>query len=160
MQPNQIAKPFDFNDPNEDSIQLAHELARVVVEKNGIAVAAPQIGLDLRVLALKTNPIIIAFNPVLLDSSEDMITMEEGTLSLPGFAIKVKRPDAIKVRFTEANKNVRTEFYMGLTARYFLQALDYLDGITPTQRAHPVHKQQAQTEKKKNDRKNPSNISS
>lgn len=147
------AKPFDFLDEKEDAIQLAQELARVVVEKNGIAVAAPQIGINYRVLALKSNPIIVAFNPIMVEVSEDTETLEEGTLSLPGFAIKVKRPDAIKVRFTEANGNVRTEFFMGLTARYFQQAMDYLDGITPTQRAHPVHKDQANKEKKQNERK-------
>lgn len=142
-QPKMLALPFDFLDPEENPVDLAYFLAEYLLSHNGITVAAPTAGFPYRVLAVRSNPIIVAFNPKIIEVSEDEETMEEAVIDRPGYIVKVKRPDAIKVRFTEANGNVRTEFYMGLTARYFQQAIDTLDGIPITKRASPVHKEQA-----------------
>ena len=99
---------FNFDDPQTDPIELAHDLAQTMIHNNGIGLSANQIGLPYRAFAIKANPIIVCFNPRLVDVSSGTEIMEEGCLSFPGLIVKVKRPVMIKVRYAEPNGNVVT----------------------------------------------------
>lgn len=135
---------FDFSNPPIDPIELAHDLAQTMLDKNGMGLAANQLGLPYRVFAIKANPILVCFNPIIVDESlSNQIYLEEGCLSFPGLIVKVKRPAKIKVRYTEPNSETVTKTFEGLTARIFQHELDHLDGIVFTQRAHKIHLEQA-----------------
>lgn len=152
----EIYKPvlkFDFTTPPTDPVELVKHLSQVMVENNGIGLSANQLGLPYRVFVMKSNPIIACFNPMIVDQGEDHVVMEEGCLSFPNLFVKIKRPTIIKVRFTEANGNVRTETFDGMTARIFQHEFDHLNGITMMNMANPYHRQQALQRKKKHDRK-------
>lgn len=144
---------FDFDNPPTDPIQLAHDLAETMLSENGMGIAANQMGLPYRVFAIKSDPIIVCFNPRVVDSSEETVYLEEGCLSFPNLFIKIKRPATVKVRYTEPNGNVVTTTFGGLTARVFQHELDHLDGIAFQRQASALELQRAKQKKKKLDRK-------
>ena len=135
---------FDFSIEHEHTpVEIAEALVKYMVDHNGIGLAANQLGLPYRAFAMKTQPNTVCFNPLIVDRSAEVVTMEEGCLSYPGLIIKVKRPQAIKVRFTQPNGEVRTKKFTGMTSRVFQHELDHLNGIVFYRRANDFHKDQA-----------------
>ena len=134
---------FDFNNPPTDPIQLAHDLAETMIANNGLGLSANQIGLPYRAFAVMAEKIIVFFNPKIVDYSEETIYMEEGCLSYPNLFIKVKRPQKIKIRYTEPNGNTVTKTFNGLTARVIQHEYDHMEGVVHLQRANRIHKEQA-----------------
>lgn len=130
---------FDFASPPTDPIELAKDLFETMLHHNGIGLAANQCGLPYRVIAIASNPGIVAFNPRIVDKTTEEVYLDEGCLTFPGLGLKVKRPSAIKVRYTEPNGNTVTQKFTGMTARIFLHEYDHLEGIKFTQRANRVH---------------------
>lgn len=147
----QKTERFDFSNPPYDPVELAHRLTQTMISKGGVGLAAPQIGLPYRAFALKSNPVLVCFNPIVVDASSEEVEMEEGCLSFPGLILKVKRPKIIKVRFTLPNGETRTEKFIGMTARIFLHELDHLNGILFTSKVGKVTLEMAK--KKANKRK-------
>lgn len=144
----QRVEQFDFTNPPTDPIQLAHDLAETMLANNGIGLSANQIGLPYRAFAIKSEQIIVCFNPKIVDYSEETIYLEEGCLSYPNLFIKVKRPQKIKIRYTEPNGNVVTKIFSGLTARVVLHEYDHMEGIVHIQRANRIHLEQARKRQK------------
>lgn len=144
----QKLEEFDFSNPPTDPIQLAHDLAETMLDNNGLGLSANQIGLPYRAFAIKAEKIIVCFNPKIVDYSEETIYLEEGCLSYPDLYIKVKRPQTIKIRYTEPNGNTLTTIFSGLTARVALHEFDHLEGITYLQRANRFHIEQGKKNKK------------
>lgn len=144
---------FNFAAPPVDPLDLVSNLAETMLENNGIGLAANQCGLPYRVFVLLSNEIIPCFNPKIVDSSKEMIVLEEGCLSYPGLSVKVKRPRRIKVRYTEPNGNTITRTFDGLTARVFQHELSHLNGIVHINEASFIHKKQALTRWKQMKRK-------
>lgn len=95
---------------------------------NGVGLAANQIGIPYRVIAVRGVPVIVAFNPIIVDVSQQTQEMEEGCLTYPGFSCKVTRPVAIKVRYANPNGEVSTHKYTGMTARIFQHEIEHLEG--------------------------------
>ncbi len=100
----------------------------------GIGLAAPQVGVGLRmaVIDLATNDIrapLVIVNPEIMAASADLRVHEEGCLSLPHQFADVSRPARIKVRFEDA-QGVRQEIEAdGLLATCLQHEIDHLDGI-------------------------------
>ena len=110
---------FDFSNPPVNPIQLAKDLAKTMIASKGIGLAANQIGMPHRAFALATNPVIVCFNPRIVDVSEEKIELEEGCLSYPGLLLKIVRPRRIKVRYQYPNGEVVTQVFHDMTARIF-----------------------------------------
>lgn len=144
----QRIEQFDFSNPPTDPIQLAHDLAETMLANNGLGLSANQIGLPYRAFAIKAEKIIVCFNPRIVDYSEETIYLEEGCLSYPNLFIKVKRPQKIKIRYTEPNGNTLTKTFNGLTARVIQHEYDHLEGISHIQRANRIHIEQARKKMK------------
>lgn len=138
----QPLEDFDFSNPPIDPVQLATDLAEVMLSAKGVGLSANQVGMPYRVFVMATSPQITAcFNPRIVDRSSDSVMMVEGCLSYPGLAVKIARPSALKVRFTMPNGETVTQKYTGLTARIFQHELDHMDGIVYLDRAKPLAKQ-------------------
>lgn len=143
-------KPFDFANPPFDPIEFAHEIIKFMYEKNGIGLAANQIGLDLRIFALRAAPQnFVCFNPRIVWKSAEEITLEEGCLTYPNLIVKVKRPAYIRARFWMPNGEVKTEKFIGMTARCFQHEFDHLEGIVFYEKANRYHRDQAFKRRKK-----------
>lgn len=147
-------EPFSFSDPPIDPIELAKDLYETLMETKYLGLSAPQVGLPYRVFALRTTPGIVCFNPKIVDRSNEELLLDEMSMTHEHLIVPVKRPKKIKVRFTLPNGEVKTEVFDGMTARYFMHHLDYLDGVVYTQRANKLHYQRALRKKKIFDRQN------
>jgi len=138
-----VAQPFDFTNPPVDPIQLAKDLTETMISNDGLGLAANQVGLSYRVFVLTGEKIYACFNPRIVDFSSEQILLQEGCLSFPGLAVKIKRPRMIKVRFTMPNGVTETMKFDGLTSRCFQHELDHLNGLCHLDLAKPFHKEKA-----------------
>jgi peptide deformylase len=100
----------------------------------GIGLAAPQVGVGLRLTIVdlmpddKSDPITL-INPEVVARSEKLATREEGCLSLPGQYADVTRPAWVTVRYTDANGARRQIEAEGLLAACVQHEIDHLDGV-------------------------------
>ena len=112
------------------SIQrLIDDMVETMLEAPGVGLAAPQVGLSLRVIVVKadenTHQLV---NPEVVKRSGSQVGYE-GCLSYPGWVGEVERAEQVVVKGrNRAGKEVRVKAD-GLTARAFLHELDHLDGI-------------------------------
>ena len=100
----------------------------------GIGLAAPQIGLSLRLAVIDIprdgarQPMVLV-NPEIIAASKEMAPREEGCLSLPGQYAEVTRPVQVKVRYLDAQA-IRQEIEAdGLLATCLQHEIDHLDGV-------------------------------
>lgn len=147
MEPSPLLKQkmerFDFSNPPIDPSELARQLTEMMLKENGIGLAANQLGLPFNVFVIKSNPVICAFNPKVVDYIGEEVYMDEGCLSYPGLIVKIKRPEGIRIRFTQPNGETITREYHGMTARIVQHEMDHLDGIVFYERANKIHKDRA-----------------
>ena len=112
---------------------VAQRMIQLMHEAPGIGLAAPQVGLALRMfVANATGELqddLIVINPVLSDLSKDSEEREEGCLSLPDVNGSIRRPRAITVDAFGPNGEPFRCRAEDLLARIFQHENDHLDGI-------------------------------
>lgn len=140
---------FDFANPPCHPVELYEAMGNFMVEKGGVGLAAPQVGLPYRFFVIASNPIIGCFNPIIVHASAEKSILEEGCLSFPGVVLKIKRPQKIRVRYTEPNGNIVTKSFEGITARVFQHELDHLDGIIFKNHISPLKRSMAEAKARK-----------
>jgi peptide deformylase len=146
-----LCKPFDFLNPPFDPIEFSQNLVKFMYEKNGLGLAANQVGIPYRIFAMRAAPEnFVCFNPRIVMPGTDQIVLEEGCLTFPGLLVKIKRSQHIKVRFQIPNGDTLTKQFTGLSARIFQHELDHLDGVVYYQRANKFHREQAMKRWKQN----------
>ena len=93
---------FDFSNPIIDPIELKKELIDAMFNHSGLGVSANQLGYNTRAFAMRgetKSESVVCFNPVIVDFSPEMNTMEEGCLSLPDVFVRVVRPSHVAIKF-------------------------------------------------------------
>jgi peptide deformylase len=109
----------------------------------GIGLAAPQVGIGLRVAVVdlqtenRREPITL-INPEVVARSEELATREEGCLSLPGQYAEVTRPAMVRVRFEDESGARRELTADGLLAACLQHEIDHLDGVLFVDRLSPL----------------------
>jgi peptide deformylase len=109
----------------------------------GIGLAAPQIGVPLRVAVIdlsvgkKGGELITLVNPEIVDR-DGMQLEDEGCLSVPGFTATVPRPTRVVVRAFDRHGQPQTIEGTGLLARALQHELDHLDGKLFLDRIHGI----------------------
>jgi peptide deformylase len=136
--PNEILNKqlpdFDFSNPVMNPYDLEEEMIKIMVESNGIGLAANQVGVEARVFIMQTSNIkelytpFALFNPKIIEVSEEENLDDEGCLSFPDLWIKVKRPTYVLAEFFDRDNTKRIIQFEGIDARCFLHELDHLDG--------------------------------
>lgn len=134
---------FDFANPPTDPIQLSYDLIETMKKNHGLGLSANQIGLPYRVFVMETLPVLVCFNPLVVDSSEETIRFLEGCLSYPNLFVNITRPRVIRVRFTMPNGETITHKFQDLTARIYLHEVDHLDGKAFYERASLMERRRA-----------------
>lgn len=152
------SQEFDFNNPPTEFsdntcktlITLKNELLTFMKDHNGIGLAAPQVGLSLRLFVMDIDgDQQIYINPRVKEYSNNEIVYAEGCLSFPGLSLKIKRPESITAVYQHPDGTQVTEEMHGLKARCFLHELDHLDGITFDMKASKVNLQIAREKRRK-----------
>lgn len=101
----------------------------------GRAIAAPQIGLQKRIIALNIDKPIAMINPVLLELSPEMIELWDDCMSFPHLLVKVKRHKQIRLSFYDLNWQQQIWTLEDDMAELIQHEYDHLDGVLATQRA-------------------------
>ena len=103
---------------------------------NGIGLAAPQVGLSLRLCVINLEHLgldpFALINPKIVTKSWKKIEMEEGCLSIPGVFGIVKRPEKITVKAINLAGKENIVKADGLLDRVIQHEVDHLDGILIT----------------------------
>jgi peptide deformylase len=112
---------------------LVADMIQTMYAAPGIGLAAPQIGIPLRIFVVdlsvgrNSGDVITFVNPEFVDR-DGMQLEEEGCLSLPGFNATVARPGKATVKGLDLNGNERIIEGTELLARAFQHEMDHLDG--------------------------------
>jgi peptide deformylase len=138
---------FDFDDAETKSHakEFAESLYKVMKRNDGLGISACQVGHNVRAFAMrddKTEPFVL-FNPIVVNKSENLISMKEGCLSFPLLFLNVKRPDALRIRYQDYNGETHTKQFIGMSARIALHELDHLDGVCYTEAASKFETERA-----------------
>ncbi len=120
------------NEVDEEVRALIEDLTDTMYEADGIGLAAPQIGVPLRVFVFDVRdpelPSGALVDPVIVDRS-GTIKEEEGCLSIPGLSELVTRSERVLVRGLDENgREVELEAE-GLLSRCIQHECDHLDGV-------------------------------
>ena len=113
----------------DDTLEhLVSDMLETMDSYNGIGLAAPQVGLPIRVLVVGYQKIRFPLiNPEIL-SSAGHSKMDEGCLSLPDILVEVERADTVTVRANTLSGEIIEETYSGLVATVVQHEIDHLDG--------------------------------
>ena len=148
--------PADF----PDLPKFIDDMYETLDASEGIGLAAPQVGKDIRVVVIDLdvlaedmpeykgfrkafiNPHIVEYDDTETDS------MEEGCLSLPGIHEKVTRPTRIKVKYEDVERNPHEEWVDGYLARVMQHEFDHLEGKVFVDRISPFRKTMIKNKRK------------
>ncbi|MGI6794833.1 peptide deformylase, partial [Bacteroides sp. KG68] len=131
--------------------ELIDNMFETMENAEGVGLAAPQIGLPIRVVTIDLDVLSDDFpeykgfrkayiNAHILEVSGEEVVMDEGCLSLPGIHESVKRGNRIRVKFLDENLEEHDEVIEGYLARVMQHEFDHLDGkmfidhLTPLRR--------------------------
>ncbi len=134
---------------DDDVRRLAADLLETMASADGVGLAAPQIGVSRRVIAIHppadetTNerpaPRII-LDPEIAEKAGEQEAAEEGCLSIPGIYEVVKRASRIRVRGRDLEGRVWEETVEGIVARILQHEIDHLDGVLFVDRVGPLRR--------------------
>ncbi|MDH4460182.1 MAG: peptide deformylase [Flectobacillus sp.] len=149
-------------DIEKDSIdvkQLAEDMFETMYAASGVGLAAPQIGMPIRMFVVDGRPFNegedlderdkdpslenfkkVFINAEILEEDGDEWAFEEGCLSIPGIRADVFRPEFLTIRYFDTDWVEHTEEYEGLAARIIQHEYDHIDGILFTDHLGSVKK--------------------
>lgn len=136
---------------DEDLNKLCHEMQSKCDEANGIALAAPQIGLTKRFFVVSSKVKIkdldqygyFFINPV-ITSSKNPILYRESCLSLPGVECLSKRFSSVTLKYQNIFNETKEFEMSGLFSIVCQHEMDHLDGILFIDRLSPIDKRKVQ----------------
>lgn len=146
----------------EPTIEIAKEypqLAELITSmfatmhsSDGVGVAAPQIGKGIRVFVIDVPLAVeegeesksfveVFINPKIYEYSEDVCTITEGCLSIPGLSEDVVRPSTIKIKYLDENFVEHDMEFSGFVSRVIQHEYDHLEGVLYIDRVVPSLKE-------------------
>ena len=130
----EISKPVDHIGKNEQKL-MDDMLETMYAAKNGIGLAAIQIGFPQRIIVMditknqtNKNPMYFV-NPIIINKSTDQSTYEEGCLSVPEQFAEIDRPSKCEVEYLDYNGEKKLLKVEGLLATCIQHEIDHLEGI-------------------------------
>jgi len=127
-------------------VEEVRRMGRLMDDALGIGLAATQLGVMHRVLVYKVEPdapLGVLVNPEIEWSGDELETLEEGCLSLPGVGVEVERPVYVRVRASDEHGAPLTVEATGLEARVIQHEIDHLDGVLILDRTSRDQRKQA-----------------
>ena len=124
---NKVTEPIEY--VTDEIVTLLDDMYETMIAHDGIGIAAPQIGKNLRiaVIAVEENDRFDLINPEIIDRKGTSIDVE-GCLSIPETYGTVKRADEVTVRYYDREGSEMEVTAYGYLARAFQHEIDHLDG--------------------------------
>lgn len=117
---------------------LIDDMFETMDAANGVGLAAPQIGMSIRLFVVDTEPIVeddekglrqAFINPEIVEESGEEWKFEEGCLSIPGVREDVSRQDTVKIKYQDHNWEHKEMEVDGMLARVIQHEYDHIEGI-------------------------------
>ena len=125
-----IAKPV--GKVNQEIKDIIEQMFFTMYEEKGIGLAATQVNIQKRLIVIDVSENrdkkLFLINPEIISLSDDLDTMEEGCLSVPGFYESVSRPKTVKVSSLDFNSQLIEFEANGLLATCIQHEIDHLNG--------------------------------
>lgn len=133
--------------------KFIEDMWETLAESEGIGLAAPQVGRDVRIVVIDLDPISEDFpeykdfrkvfiNAHILEYDDtEKASSEEGCLSLPAIHEKVTRPTRIRVKYMDKDFQEHEEWVEGYLARVMQHEFDHLEGKMFIDHISPLRKQ-------------------
>ena len=127
------------------------DMYATMFETDGVGLAAPQVGRSIRLFVVdatpfaKSDPSAYGFkrtfiNAQIYERSGELVSFNEGCLSLPGIHEDVLRHDTIKIKYLDENFVEHDEEFDGYPARVIQHEYDHLEGEVFTDRLSPLRR--------------------
>ena len=131
--------------------KLIDDMWTTLAEAEGVGLAAPQIGKNIRLFIVDCTPWgeddptladyrKVVINPEIYEESEETSLFEEGCLSLPGLHENVRRPVTIRMRYLDENFEEHDEEFTGKPARVIQHEYDHIEGMVFTDHLSPLRR--------------------
>ena len=131
--------------------ELIANMWETMYNASGVGLAAPQIGLSIRLFLIDTIQIMeegkeaegikqAFINAEILDYGGDPWAYEEGCLSIPDVRADVTRPAQIKIRYFNEQFEEQEKIFTGINARVIQHEYDHIEGILFTELLKPLKK--------------------
>ena len=122
---------------------LAADMLDTMYDASGRGLAAPQVGIPLRLFVMdctwkdgEATPKVV-INPEIVTVSQSRVTGPEGCLSIPGITAEVKRHQTITLRWSDLDGQTHKENLSGFEAICAQHETDHLDGTVIFDRVSP-----------------------
>ncbi len=118
--------------------KLIDNMLETMDESNGVGLAAPQVGKNIRLFVVDSTHMYdedeqglrkVFINAEMVEEYNDAWTFEEGCLSIPNIRENVDRYATIKLRYQDENFETHEEEFDGMTARVIQHEYDHIDGV-------------------------------
>ncbi|MGV4413765.1 peptide deformylase [Chryseobacterium sp. T1] len=150
-----VAHDIDKDYPELDA--LIENMFETMDSANGIGLAAPQIGLDIRLFVIDVTPLAtdedyeeiseelatfkkVFINAKILERSGEVWKFNEGCLSIPEVREDVKREETILIEYYDENFVKHTDTFSDIRSRVIQHEYDHIEGILFTDHLSPLKK--------------------
>jgi peptide deformylase len=117
----------------KETKRIVADMAETMDKSFGIGLAAPQIGINKRIIVFKAGPeereVFVLFNPIIKSKGKEEEIGQEGCLSFPNIFLEIKRPREVQVTGISAQGEKITIDAEGVVARILQHEIDHLNGI-------------------------------
>jgi peptide deformylase len=137
--------------------ELIKNMFETMYKAHGIGLAAPQVGLNIRLFIIDAYPLSedeeyadikeelkeckrVFINPKIISREGEPWKFNEGCLSIPDIREDIKRPETITIEYYDENWNKKTETYSDVRARIIQHEYDHIEGILFTDLLSPLKK--------------------
>lgn len=138
--PSLLERSTDITEITDETKALAETLVATMRAENGVGIAAPQIGINQRMIVIGFNenprypsqtpiPIQVLINPTFEPIGTEMTPGWEGCLSVPGLRGLVERHEHIRYQAVDLDGNAIDRTVSGFHARVIQHEVDHLDGV-------------------------------
>ena len=133
-------KAVDINSDYKNLPSLIESMFETMYYCQGVGLAAPQIGLSIRLFVIDTTPFSdedpeaegfkkVFINAHVLEEVGEKWKFNEGCLSIPGIRDDVERNETITLRYTDENFVEQEQSFDGMIARVIQHEYDHIDGV-------------------------------
>jgi peptide deformylase len=129
---------------DEEIRVLAREMLQTMYTKDGIGLAAPQVGVNKQVIVIDcepdnpANPPLILINPTIKQMSREICVAQEGCLSVPGVYMDVTRPMLVEISYKDEYGRPKVIKAADLLGRCIQHEMDHLNGVMFVDRVENV----------------------
>lgn len=132
--------------------ELIQNMFETMYNADGVGLAAPQVGLNLRLFVIDLEPLAedepkyagfkkVFINPRIVEYKGEIVKLNEGCLSLPGLSESVEREESVRIQYFDEDFKPHDEEYSDFFARCIQHEYDHIEGKLFIDKISAIRKQ-------------------